>query len=126
MIDDQIDVAVVVEVSIGDASADVVGIEVGAGIARGELEFRTALVPVQERRLHIGVEIAVHLLQVVVDVAVGDEAIRPAVVVEIAECASPADPGDAVVINPGFPGLILEQSRPDAHEKTGAFGPEVR
>ena len=44
-------------------------------------------------------------LEVVVHVAVGDEAIRPAVVVEIRQGAAPADPGHAIArhaANPKF------------------------
>ena len=49
-------------------------------------------------------------LEVVVDVAVGDEAIGPAVVVEVAERAAPAHPEHAVVEQAAGAGSVLEQS----------------
>ena len=50
VIDHDVDVAVVVEIAEGDAAADVIGIEVGSGIAGGQLETLSLAVAVQQVR----------------------------------------------------------------------------
>ena len=40
VVDDQVDIAVVVDVAIGEAPPDMIGVEVGAGVARREVEPR--------------------------------------------------------------------------------------
>ena len=96
MVHDQVDVAVVVDVAIGDAAADMVGIEVGPAFAS-----RAETLPSRFGAARpVGVGIASQPLEVIVDVAVGDEAIGPAVVVEVGQRTAPADPEHTVVHRP--------------------------
>ena len=61
-----------------------IGFEIGTGVARRQPEPFAVQVAVQQRRLCVGIGMT-DQFEVVVDVAVGDETIGPAVVVEIGQ-----------------------------------------
>ena len=82
VVDHQIDVTIVIDVAVSNASPHVVVLEVGSRLARGELEPLAADVLMQQGRLFIRIGMS-NLLEVVVDLPVDDETIRPAIVVEI-------------------------------------------
>ena len=93
--DDQVQIAVVVKVADGQAVADVIGLEVGACACVCEPEPLAREVSMQQGGLGVARRLT-EKLGVVVDVAVGDHDIGPAVAVEIGQRTAPADPGKAV------------------------------
>ena len=99
VVDDDVDVAIVVEVAERRASADVIGVEIGAGVSGRQQEPLPFPVAVQQGRLVIGAVLAKES-EIVVDVAVGDEAIGPAVVVEIRQAQPQPTQGMLSVASP--------------------------
>ncbi len=84
MADDHVQVAVVVEVSDGQTVADVIALEVGASAGVCEPESLAREVSIQQRGLGVARRLA-EKPGVIVDVAIGDHDIGPAVGVEIGQ-----------------------------------------
>ena len=79
----------------------------------------------QQRGLLVGVKVARQEMLVVVDIAVDDERVGPAVAVEIGQHASPADPREAVVPEALRLGAVLKHSVSQVDEQADALAPVV-
>ena len=93
-VDDHVDIAVVIEVAERGAPPGVTDGEEGSGVGR-EPEPASTQVPPDLGALRV-IAVAAELRQIVVYVPVDDQHVRPAVVVEVRERASPAHVGHAV------------------------------
>ena len=97
VVDDDVDVAVVVDVAERRAPAHVLGVEVRARRRGSPAGTACRLVDVAEEQGDLlVVDRLAEQAAVVVDVPVGHEAVGPAVVVEVGQRAAPADPRHGV------------------------------
>ena len=118
--DHQVEVAVVVEVSDSQAVAQVTALEIRSSTPVSQPEPPAGEVVVQQRRLPVAERLA-QGFGIVVDVGVGHDAVGPAVVVEIRQDATPADPGKAVDRQTEVGRRIEEVSPPEVAVKRVVF-----
>ena len=85
VVDDEVEVAVVVEIAARRAAADARCHEGRASVRRDLHEGAVAVVPVEQRPLTVG-GAGVPAVELRVDMAVDDEEIEPAVVVVVEDC----------------------------------------
>ena len=114
VIDDDIEIAVVVQVAEGRPAARRDGSSKYGPASRVASRNRSPEVVMQQGGMSVGAVVPQEL-KVVVHVAVGDEAIRPAVVVEIRQGTAPADPGRAVGGHPAGRRPVFEHPVPQVH-----------
>ena len=121
--DHQIEVAVVVEVIAGDAAGRVPLDLVEAG---GGRDVDESPVDVAEEEVVVAVGGGVvEGLDVVVEVAAGEEQVAPAVVVEVGHCRPPGDELPRPAAGGGGGGGVLELPPPEVAEEDGEIGLEV-